>query len=117
MKQAIIEGNGKFPSLPVDYGYRNNGIFWFAEHKSPYAEPLPKGKGVDIGTVRYQADRLDPDVYWTDEACAKIVAIPRVFLKKAMEQIVEQAKEMGLTTITAEDMDLIRDKRNREKRK
>ena len=113
---AIIEGNGRFPVLPIDYGYRDNSHFFFSKPKSPYAEPLPRGKGVDIGTVRYQADRLDPTVYWTDEACEKIVAIPRVFLKKAMEQIVEQAKEMSVTTLTPEILDQIRDKRNKEKR-
>ncbi|MCE7741480.1 MAG: hypothetical protein GOP50_03390 [Candidatus Heimdallarchaeota archaeon] len=113
---ALVEGNGKFPSLPIDYGYRDNKHFWFSEPRTPYSEALPKGKGVDLGTVRYQADRLDSDVHWTDEACAKIVAIPRVFLKKAMTQIVKQAEEMGVTTLTPEIMDEIRDKRNREKR-
>jgi len=114
--KSLVEGNGKFPVLPIDYGYRDNKYFWFSKPKSPYGEELPKGKGTDIGTIRYQADRIDPDVYWTDEACAKIVAIPRVFLKRAMTQIVEQAKEMGITTLTPEVLDEIRDKRNREKR-
>ena len=115
--KSLVDGDGKFPSLPIDYGYRDNQYFWFAKHKSPYKEPLPTGKGVDIGTVRYQADRLDPEVIWTDEACERIVAIPRVFLKRAMTQIVEQAKEMGHTTITPEVLDIIRDKRDQEKRK
>ena len=121
-KNSIIEGNkggkGKgFPSLPIDYGYRDNQYFWFCEHSIPYSEALPTGKGVDIGTVRYQADRLDPEIYWTDEACEKIVAIPKVFLKKAMTQMNEIAKELGHKTITPEVLDIIRDKRNQEKRK
>jgi flavin reductase (DIM6/NTAB) family NADH-FMN oxidoreductase RutF len=114
--QSLIEGNGKFPTLPVDYGYRDSQFFWFSEPKKPYKEPLPKGKGVNIDTIRYQADRIDPEVYWTDEACAKIVAIPRVFLKKAMTMIVEEAKKRGVTTLTPEILDEIRDKRNQEKR-
>ena len=119
-KEKLVQGNkpgkGKgFPSLPIDYGYRDNQFFWFAEHSVPYSETLPTGKGVDIGTVRYQADRIDPEVTWTDEACEKIVAIPRVFLKKAMTQMVEQAKDMGHTTITPEVLDIIRDKRSKEK--
>ena len=113
---SLVEGNGKFPTLPVDYGYRDSQFFWFSEPKKPYKEPLPKGKGVNIDTVRYLADRLDTEVYWTDEACEKIVAIPRVFLKKAMTMIVEEAKNKGVSTLTAEIMDEIRDKRNQEKK-
>ena len=113
---ALIEGNGRFPNLPIDYGYRDSQFFWFSEPNKPYKEPLPKGKGVDIDSVRYLADRLDPEVYWTDEACAKIVAIPRVFLKKAMTMIAEHAKEKGVTTLTPEILDEIRDKRNAEKK-
>lgn len=114
--ESLVNGDGKFPSLPVDYGYRDSQYFWFSEPKKPYKEPLPKGKGVNIDTVRYQADRIDPEIYWTDEACAKIVAIPRVFLKKAMTMIVEESKKRGITTLTPEIMDEIRDKRNQEKK-
>ncbi len=114
--ESLISGDGKFPSLPVDYGYRDNQFFWFSEAKKPYKEPLPTGKGVNFDTIRYQADRIDPEVYWTDEACAKIVAIPRVFLKKAMTMIVEEAKKRGVTTLTPEILDEIRDKRNQEKK-
>jgi len=39
-----------------------------------------------------------------------------VFLKKAMTMIVEEAKNKGVSTLTAEIMDEIRDKRNQEKK-
>ncbi|MHA1367197.1 MAG: hypothetical protein ACTSP5_12415, partial [Candidatus Heimdallarchaeota archaeon] len=70
---------------------------------------------VDVSTVRYAADRCDPDVKWTDEACAKIVKVPRIFLGRVVKQITERAKEDGLTEITPEYMDKIRDKRAAEK--
>ncbi|MFW9853255.1 MAG: hypothetical protein ACFFDS_09940 [Candidatus Thorarchaeota archaeon] len=113
---ALVEGNGKFPSLPIDYGYRDSQFFWFSEHSRPYKEPLPKGKGTDLGTVRYIANRIDPEVKWPDESCEKVVAIPRVFLKKALTMIIAEAKKRGVTTITPEILDDIRDKRNKEKK-
>ncbi|MHA1125062.1 MAG: hypothetical protein ACTSO7_12440 [Candidatus Heimdallarchaeota archaeon] len=113
-KKALLEGKG-FPALPIDYGYRDNTNFWLTKHSKPYSIGIPESKGVDVSTVRYAADRCDPDVKWTDEACAKIVKVPRIFLGRVVKQITERAKEEGLTEITPEYMDKIRDKRAAEK--
>jgi flavin reductase (DIM6/NTAB) family NADH-FMN oxidoreductase RutF len=116
-KKAIIEGNGNFPALPVDYGYRNNSHFWFTKHSKPYKLKIPESKAVDIGTVRYAVDRCDSDIEWTDEACEKIVKVPRVFMTTVIRGVNKQAREAGITKVTGEFMDKVRDKRSEENKK
>jgi len=113
--KALIDGKG-YPSLPIDYGYRNNSDFWFAKHKKPFNVPIPKGRGLPVDAVQYAADRLDPDITWEREACAKIVNVPRVFLKTVMTQINEEARQRGVSVITPVLLDEIRDKRAQEKK-
>ncbi len=113
--EYLLNGKG-FPNLPIDYGFRDNTNFWFAEHKKPYAEPLPRGKGTRVEEIYYQANRIDPDIKFTHAACEKIVAVPRIFLKRVLTGIILEAKERGITEVTPELMDQIRDKRNKEKR-
>ena len=69
-----------FPQIPVDYGYRDSKYFWYTKFRRPIAEPIPASKGISLDTVKYAASRLDPDVKFTDEACKKLVKVPRVFL-------------------------------------
>ncbi|MBN1801489.1 MAG: hypothetical protein JW891_08285 [Candidatus Lokiarchaeota archaeon] len=116
-KSCIVDGVSSkgFPNIPVDYGYRDNTNFWIAKFKAPYAEAIPKNKAVEISTVQYAADRMDPDVKFTEEACAKLVRVPRIFLKKALKGCVDWAKERSISLLTAEHMDQIRDKRSGEK--
>jgi len=113
-RDALLMGKG-FPKLPIDYGYRNNTRFWFSRHSRPYAVPIPKSKGVSLDTVQYAAQRYDPEVSWQDEACAKMVKVPRIFLNQAVAACVEAAKEEGVTEITPEFVEKIRDKRNKER--
>jgi flavin reductase (DIM6/NTAB) family NADH-FMN oxidoreductase RutF len=113
-KESLFNGK-EFPDLPIDFGYRNNINFWFSKHSSPYAEPIPKEKGNSVNTVIYAAQRIDPEVEWTEEACEKLVKVPRIFLKKALKGCVDIAKKEGIKLITPEFMDRIRDKRAMEK--
>ena len=116
-KDAIIRGmdSKSFPSLPIDYGFRDNIHFWFMKSSKPYPMKMAEGKGTSWNTVWYAAKRYDPSVEWTEEACHKLVRVPRIFLKKAIAGCVEAAKEEGIQLITAEFMDKIQDKRNKEK--
>jgi len=116
-RDAIIRGmdDKSFPDLPIDYGFRDNIYFWFAEVKKPYKVRIPEDKGTNVNTVLYAAKRFDPSVEWTEEAAAKIVNVPRVFLKRVLEGVVKTAKEEGITKITPEFMDKVRDKRSSEK--
>ena len=113
-KDRLSKGKG-FPTMPIDYGYRNNIRFWFARHSRPYPVPIPEGKGNPIDFIRYACDRFDPDIKWEDAACAKIVKVPRIFLNKVIGGVMEAAKKEGITVITPEFMDKVQDKRSSEK--
>ena len=109
-RDCLFKGKG-FPRMPIDYGYRDNVRFWFAEHSRPYAVPIPKDKGSAVETVKYACTRFDPDITWEDEACAMLVKVPNIFLNKSLGGIVAEAKKAGITLITPEFIAKIRDKR------
>ena len=115
---AIVNGvkAGDFPPVPVDYGYRDSKNFWYTKHRRCIPELLPV-RATTIDSVRYAADRIDPTVKFTDEACAKLVNVPRVFLPTALKGCIAWAKEHDVTEITAAHMDIINDKRAKEKNK
>lgn len=116
--QTIIDGvkAKNFPKIPVDYGYRDNTHFWYSSSKKYKSEPVPAKKEMDISSVRYAADRTDPTIYFTDEACAKLTRVPRIFLKTALKSCVTWAKENNVTVIDEKEMNIINDKRNEEKK-
>ncbi len=116
---SIINGvkANNFPSVPVDYGYRDNTNFWYSASKKYKSEPVPAPKEIDISTVRFAADRTDPNIHFTDEACERLIRVPRIFLKAALDGCVKWARENNVTEIGAAEMDLINDKRSGEKKK
>jgi flavin reductase (DIM6/NTAB) family NADH-FMN oxidoreductase RutF len=113
-KNCLFKGKG-FPVLPIDYGYRDNVRFWFTRHSPPYAVPVPREKGNTIETVKYAVTRFDPDVTWEEEACAKLIPVPAVFLNKVIGGIVDAAKQEGITVITPDFVDKVQDKRFSER--
>ncbi len=116
--QAIIDGvkSKSFPNIPVDYGYRDNTHFWYTSSKKYKSEPIPSAKEMDISTVRFAADRTDPNIRFTDEACQRLVKVPRIFLKVALESCAKWARENDITVIDSKEMDIINDKRSKEKK-
>ena len=104
-----------FPAVPVDYGYRDSTNFWCSPFKKPFAEKI-QAKDGDVNSVIYAAKRIDPDVTFTNEACAKLTKIPRVFLKAALTQMVQIAKNEGISVIDEQTLTLINDKRRKEKK-
>lgn len=115
---AIVNGvrASSFPRIPVDYGYRDSKNFWYTRFRRPKAELLPI-REASIDSVRYAADRIDDVVKFTDEACAMLVKVPRIFLPTALKGCVAWAKENNVTLITEEHMKIINDKRAKEKSK
>jgi len=104
-QKALVQGNGRFPSLPIDYGYRDSKYFWFALHGRPYKEPIPSDKSIDVNTIIYQVQRMPYDLKWEDKAYEKLVKIPRIFLKRVLEAISKRALEEGVKIITPELLD------------
>lgn len=105
-----------FPRVPVDYGYRDSTNFWYTKFKKPIPEKIQAKEG-DVKSVVYAASRIDPDVKFTDGACSKLTKIPRIFLKAALTQMVEIAKEEGISLIDEAALEIINDKRRKEKKK
>jgi flavin reductase (DIM6/NTAB) family NADH-FMN oxidoreductase RutF len=123
-RRVLLEGRSHrwrrsavFPPLPVDYGFRNNAHFWFTKHSPPYREPITKSKAVSVDSVMWGITRggFAEDLEWKPEAAAKLVNVPRVFLSMVLKGIAEEARNSGVTTITPEFMDRVRDKRASEK--
>ena len=114
---AIINGVSAnlFPQVPVDYGYRDSKNFWYTRFKRPISEPIPKEKGISLDTVKYAASRIDPDVKFTDEACSKLVKVPRVFLNTVLKGCVAWAKENNVSLITDKEMEEFKTKEIRKK--
>ncbi len=115
---AIVDGvkARSFPPVPVDYGYRDSKNFWYTRFRRPRPELLPI-REASIDSVRYAADRIDDKIKFTDDACAMMVKVPRIFLPTALKGCVAWARENGVTLITAEHMKIINDKRSKEKNK
>ena len=115
---SIVNGVNKnnFPSVPVDYGYRDSTNFWYTKFKRPISEKIQAKEG-DVKSVIYAASRIDPEVKFTDEACAKLTKIPRIFLKAALTQMVNIAKQENISLIDEAALDIINDKRRQEKKK
>ena len=115
---AIIRGvkASDFPSLPVDYGYRDSKNFWFHRKTRMRAELLPM-RQASLESVRYAADRADDTVRFTDDALKTILNVPRVFLPLVLKGCVDWAKENNVTLIDANHMQIINDKRAKEKNK
>ena len=113
---AIINGvkASAFPPVPVDYGYRDSKNFWYTKFRRPIPELLPI-RETTVDSVKYAADRIDDKIKFTDEACAKLVKVPRIFLPTALKGCVQWARENNVELITAEHMDIINDKRANEK--
>lgn len=85
-----------FPRVPVDYGYRDSKNFWYTSFTKPKFELLPI-REASIDSVRYAADRIDDIVKFTDEACATLIKVPRIFLPTALKGCVAWAKENHVT--------------------
>ena len=115
---AIVHGvkSSNYPPVPVDYGYRDSTNFWCSRFKKPFAEKIPDKNNGDVKSVMYAADRIDPEIKFTEDACAKLVKIPRVFLKAALTQMVNIAREDGITLIDEDALNIINDKRRKEKK-
>lgn len=99
---SALKRGGIFPKLPIDYGYRDSKNFWFAKHSKPFRIPIPKGKGITVDTIKYQADRMPYDLEWEEEAYQKLCKVPRIFLKRVLESICERAVSEGETKVTPE---------------
>lgn len=110
---ATLEAGGPFPDMPVFFGFRNPGDFWFAPHAEPFSVPLPKVEGLEVQGIFYLANRLDPAVRFNREACALLASVPKPFVKNALEGIVKAAKAAGVAEVDEAFMQAVRSRPGR----
>ena len=90
--------------------------FGYTRFRRPHGELLPV-REASIESVRYAANRADDTVKFTDAACMKLIKVPRIFLPTVLKGCVQWAKENGVTLIDEEQMNIINDKRAKEKQR
>jgi flavin reductase (DIM6/NTAB) family NADH-FMN oxidoreductase RutF len=113
-KKNIDDGNPRMPNMPISYGFRDGKDFWFTQHKTPFIVPVPTDRGPKSEAVMYLANRIDPDVRFTKDACERLTGVPKVFLKTALNGIIKRAKEEGISEIDGAFVKRINDERNQK---
>lgn len=94
-----IEDGESIPRMPIFYGFRAQGDFWFAEHGEPFSISPPRVEGQEAQAVFYLANRLDEEIRFTQGACGMLTRVPRPFLKKVLKGIIAAAEDHGVTEI------------------
>ena len=99
----------------MDYGYRDSKNFWISRKKHPYAEKI-QAKGVDVQSVMYAGNRIDPRVQFSKEACETLTKVPRIFLVTVLKGCVDWTLAHDVSLLEPEHMTIIRDKRAEDKK-
>jgi len=94
-----LDSRDEFPNMPISYGFRGGSEFWFTSHAEPFHFPLPRGKELEPDFIYQIANKLDPGVHFTIEACSLLVGIPPAFLEAALGVFVSKAKQQGTDTV------------------
>lgn len=110
----MLESEDDFPRMAISYGFRHQtgkSRFFFCEHQRPFAVPVPTGIGPPHQTIFYEANRIDPAVRFTEDACKPLTAIPKPFLRMALRGIVAEAKAAGVELVDASFIDQVNRRR------
>jgi flavin reductase (DIM6/NTAB) family NADH-FMN oxidoreductase RutF len=100
----IETGAKRMPRMPITFGFRGGEDFWFAQVRRPFRLKTPRDRGPKEEAILYEANRIDPDVQFTREACQRLTGIPKPFVKSALRSMVAQAKDKGVGLI---DVDFV----------
>ncbi|UCG73742.1 MAG: hypothetical protein JSV45_05045 [Chromatiales bacterium] len=98
----IEDGTTRMPNMPITFGFRDGAKFWFTEIRKPFWFPTPTDKGPKEESILYEANRLNPEVQFTREACKQLTGIPRPFVKTALKGIIKRALEEGISEVDVE---------------
>jgi len=101
----LEDGAKRMPNMPITFGFRDGARFWFSEPSRRFWFPTPTNKGPKEESVYYEANRLNPEVRFTRDACKQLTGIPKPFLKTALKGIIKQAIEDGVSEI---DVDYVK---------
>jgi flavin reductase (DIM6/NTAB) family NADH-FMN oxidoreductase RutF len=107
-----LDSRREFPDMPLSYGFRGGSEFWFAKHTQPFFFPVPRDKGPDYNRIYYMANKVDPEVRFTEDACKELVGVPKVFLDVVLNGIVDAAKNEGINMIDVSFVKAVEAQRN-----
>lgn len=102
-----LDNRDEFPNMPISYGFRGGNEFWFTRHGAPFYFPVPRDKGPDHASILYKANKLDPDVRFTEEACRALTGIPKAFIDVVLDGIVDEARNQGVAVVDADFIDAV----------
>ncbi len=105
----------EFPHIPISFGFRHNENerrFFFASHSKPFPVHIPVSDAKAAQSIWYDANKMDPDVRFTQESCVALADIPKPFRKLALKGIIKAAKEEGVTMVDEDFVAKVNAERN-----
>jgi len=96
-----LDSRREFPDMPLSYGFRGGSEFWFAQHEQPFFIPVPKEKGQKHGQIYYMANKVDPDIRFSEDACIELTGVPQVFLDVIIDGLLAEARAHSVSMIDA----------------
>ena len=114
LKESIkrkLDNRREFPDMPLSYGFRGGSDFWFTRHSQPFHIPVPRQKGSEHSRIYYLANKVDPQVRFTEDACKKLTSVPQVFLEVVIGGLITEAKTRQIAMIDAGFVDDVEAKR------
>jgi len=112
----MLQQEDDFPRMAISYGFRHKTgprRFFFAEHSQPFAVDVPTDIGPPHQTIFYEANRIDPDVRFTEDACEALVSVPKPFLGIVLRGIIAEAKRDSVTLVDQAFVDEVNRRRKR----
>jgi flavin reductase (DIM6/NTAB) family NADH-FMN oxidoreductase RutF len=107
-----LDNRREFPDMPLSYGFRGGDEFWFAQHSQPFFFPVPRNKGQAHGKIFYMANKINPEVRFTEDACKQLVNVPTVFLDTVLKGLTEEANKQGVKMIDVDFVKAVEAQRN-----
>ena len=117
LKESFEEkllGQKRFPNMPISYGFRHNDKerrFFFSSHNKPFPVHIPSPPGLEHQAIYYSANKMDPDVRFTEDACKLLVDVPKAFINVALKGIIKEAKAQGVDFVDEDFMKAFNEKR------
>ena len=108
LKESVkekLDNRREFPDMPISFGFRGGNEFWFTRHGKPFYIPVPRELGPQHQEIYYMANKLDPEIRFTDGACRKLTGIPKAFIRSALGGIIKEAKKQSVTMVDEDFLD------------
>ena len=109
-KWSTIQGNNVLTYQQYQQTYKDAPIGVYYNDQNVDAEI-----GFNPDRKYYTINLIDDKIKFTDEACKRLVKVPRVFLNTVLKGCVAWAKEHDCILITEKEIDIIQDKRSKDK--